>query len=82
MNRVTGQAGTDRPTTDESVPLKNYTERHFRSGQKVSNLSQLQLNVTQKNTVVTTERGDQLTTDLIICCTGGRVNATAYRSSF
>ncbi|KAF1375358.1 hypothetical protein PFLUV_G00219000 [Perca fluviatilis] len=51
-------------------------------GQKVSNLSQLQLNVTQKNTVVTTERGDKLTTDLIVCCTGGRVNAAAYASSF
>ncbi|XP_031159523.1 apoptosis-inducing factor 2 [Sander lucioperca] len=51
-------------------------------GQKVSNLSQLQLNVTQKNMVVTTERGDKLTTDLIICCTGGKVNAAAYASSF
>lgn len=51
-------------------------------GQKVSDLSQLQLNVTQKNMTVTTERGETLRTDLIICCTGLKVNATAYASSF
>lgn len=51
------------------------------TGQKVSNLSELQLNVTQKDTVVTMERGDHVTTDLIICCTGLRVNCAAYRSS-
>lgn len=51
-------------------------------GQKVSNLSELQLNVTQKNTVVTTDKGTSLTTDLIICCTGLRVNSAAYASSF
>ncbi|XP_041802891.1 apoptosis-inducing factor 2 isoform X2 [Chelmon rostratus] len=51
-------------------------------GQKVSNLSELRLNVTNKNTVVTTDRGDTLTTDLIINCTGLRVNSAAYTSSF
>nr|XP_033469241.1 apoptosis-inducing factor 2 [Epinephelus lanceolatus] len=51
-------------------------------GDKVANLSQLQLNVTQRNTEVRTERGDTLTTDLIICCTGLRVNSAAYASSF
>ncbi|XP_042339406.1 apoptosis-inducing factor 2, partial [Plectropomus leopardus] len=51
-------------------------------GQKVANLSQLQLNVTRNNTEVTTERGDRLTTDLIICCTGLRVNSAAYASAF
>lgn len=51
-------------------------------GQKVSNLSELKLNVTQKNTVVTTDKGTSLTTDLIICCTGLRVNSAAYASSF
>lgn len=50
-------------------------------GQKVSNLSGLQLNVAQKNMVVTVEGGDQVTTDLIICCTGGRVNSAAYSNS-
>ncbi|XP_070771769.1 ferroptosis suppressor protein 1 [Enoplosus armatus] len=51
-------------------------------GQKVSNLSELQLNVTQRNTVVTTDKGDRLTTDLIICCIGLKVNSAAYASSF
>ncbi|XP_075902126.1 ferroptosis suppressor protein 1 [Nelusetta ayraudi] len=50
-------------------------------GQKVSNLSELQLNVAQKNTVVTLEGGDHVTIDLIICCTGLRVNSVAYASS-
>lgn len=45
------------------------------------NVSELQLNVTQKNTVVTTDKGGRLTTDLIICCTGLRVNSAAYASS-
>lgn len=51
-------------------------------GQKVSDMSELQLNVTQKNTVVTTDKGERLTTDLIICCAGLRVNSAAYASSF
>ncbi|XP_075932641.1 ferroptosis suppressor protein 1 isoform X2 [Anarhichas minor] len=51
-------------------------------GEKVSNLSELQLNVTQRNSVVTTERGTNLTSDLIICCTGLKVNSAAYGSSF
>ncbi|XP_069394189.1 LOW QUALITY PROTEIN: ferroptosis suppressor protein 1 [Paralichthys olivaceus] len=51
-------------------------------GEKVNNLSQLQLNVTNKNTEVTTERGETLTTDLIVRCTGLKVNSAAYDSSF
>ncbi|XP_059215796.1 ferroptosis suppressor protein 1-like [Centropristis striata] len=54
----------------------------LRLGEKVCDLSALQLNVTQKNSVVTTERGDKLTTDLIVCCTGLKINTTAYASSF
>jgi len=51
-------------------------------GHKLLNLSALQLNVTQKNTVVTTDKGETLTTDLIICCTGLRINSAAYASGF
>ncbi|KAF7645564.1 hypothetical protein LDENG_00201860 [Lucifuga dentata] len=51
-------------------------------GQKVSNLSELQLNVTRRNTLVTMDTGSSLTTDLIICCTGLRINSAAYASSF
>lgn len=51
-------------------------------GQKVNNLSELQLNVVQKNMVVTTDKGESLTTDLIISCTGLRINSAAYASAF
>ncbi|KAG8000413.1 Apoptosis-inducing factor 2 [Nibea albiflora] len=51
-------------------------------GHKVSNLSELQLNVTQKNTVVTTDKGERLTTDLVISCIGLKINSAAYASSF
>ncbi|XP_020565040.1 apoptosis-inducing factor 2-like [Oryzias latipes] len=47
-------------------------------GQKVSRMSELQLNKTQKNMKVSTERGETLTTDLIICCTGLKINSAAY----
>lgn len=63
------------------LALARVNRRLCVTGQKVSNLSELQLNVTQKDTVVTTERGDHVTTDLIICCTGLRVNCAAYSSS-
>ncbi|XP_056147707.1 apoptosis-inducing factor 2 isoform X2 [Lampris incognitus] len=50
-------------------------------GQKVCDMSQLQLNVTRKNTIVTTDKGSKFTVDLIICCTGLRINSSAYASS-
>ena len=46
------------------------------------NLSQLQLNVACSNMQVATDKGDKLTTDLIICCTGLKVNSSAYAASF
>ncbi|CAN9499537.1 unnamed protein product [Ophioblennius macclurei] len=49
--------------------------------EKVRDLHQLQLNTTQKDMQVTTETGIRLSTDLIICCTGLRVNTTAYQSA-
>lgn len=52
------------------------------SGQKVSNLSELQLNVTHKNLLVVTDQGTRLTTDLIISCIGLKINSAAYASSF
>ncbi|XP_015232999.1 PREDICTED: apoptosis-inducing factor 2 [Cyprinodon variegatus] len=50
-------------------------------GQKVSNLSELPLNVTQKDLEVKTDKGETLRTDLIISCTGIRINSAAYASS-
>lgn len=44
-------------------------------------LHQLLLNTTQKDMEVVTETGTRLSTDLIICCTGLRVNTSAYQSA-
>lgn len=46
------------------------------------NLSELKLNVTTKNMEVLTDKGERINTDLIICCTGVRINSSAYKSSF
>lgn len=51
-------------------------------GQKVNNLSELPLNVMKKNAEVVTDKGDTLVTDLIVCCTGLRVNSAAYSATF
>ncbi|XP_041645256.1 apoptosis-inducing factor 2 isoform X2 [Cheilinus undulatus] len=51
-------------------------------GQKVENMSELKLNVTQKNMVVTTDKGTSLTVDLVISCIGLKINSAAYASSF
>ncbi|KAM9365630.1 ferroptosis suppressor protein 1 [Pholidichthys leucotaenia] len=50
-------------------------------GQKVNDLSQLELNVTKKNMTVTTDRGETLTIDLIISCVGLKVNSAAYATN-
>ncbi|XP_064173069.1 apoptosis-inducing factor 2 [Anguilla rostrata] len=50
-------------------------------GQKVSNLSDLELNVTRKNTTVMTDKGTELITDIVISCTGNKINSAAYSSS-
>lgn len=50
-------------------------------GQKVSNLSDLELNVTRKNMTVVTDKGTELITDIVISCTGNKINSAAYSSS-
>ncbi|XP_061600882.1 apoptosis-inducing factor 2 [Cololabis saira] len=49
-------------------------------GQKVTNLPELHLNVTHKDQRVRTDQDQVLTVDLVISCTGLRVNADAYRA--
>ncbi|KAK2852722.1 hypothetical protein Q7C36_007923 [Tachysurus vachellii] len=49
--------------------------------QKVSNLDELELNVTLNGRVVKTDKNKQFTVDLIICCTGIKINSDAYKSS-
>lgn len=50
-------------------------------GQKVLNLDELTLNVTLKGSVIKTDKNEQFTVDLVICCTGIKINSEAYRSS-
>ncbi|KAL0964298.1 hypothetical protein UPYG_G00321950 [Umbra pygmaea] len=50
-------------------------------GQKVCNLSDLEINVTHKNMIVKTDKDTEITTDLIICCTGMKINSGAYSTS-
>ncbi|XP_008320791.1 ferroptosis suppressor protein 1 [Cynoglossus semilaevis] len=48
-------------------------------GHKVNSLSELRLNKTHKNTVVTTDKGETLITELVINCSGLRINSEAYK---
>ncbi|XP_058841146.1 apoptosis-inducing factor 2 isoform X2 [Acipenser ruthenus] len=48
--------------------------------EKVSNLAELSINVTQKGMKVLTDKGSEVTADLVIRCTGIRVNSAAYSS--
>ncbi|XP_062852200.1 apoptosis-inducing factor 2 isoform X1 [Trichomycterus rosablanca] len=50
-------------------------------GQKVSNLDELELNVTRKGSVVKTDKNEQFTVDLVFSCMGNKINSSAYKSS-
>uniref|UniRef100_A0A8C2A409 Ferroptosis suppressor protein 1 n=1 Tax=Cyprinus carpio TaxID=7962 RepID=A0A8C2A409_CYPCA len=50
-------------------------------GQKVTNLDELELNVCRKGMLVKTNKNEQVTADLVICCTGNKISSEAYRSS-
>ncbi|NWY06938.1 AIFM2 factor, partial [Nothoprocta ornata] len=49
---------------------------------RVSNLEELTLNRFQKDMVVRTEKGSEVTVDMVIPCTGIRINSSAYASAF
>ncbi|XP_065153346.1 ferroptosis suppressor protein 1 [Paramisgurnus dabryanus] len=49
-------------------------------GQKVSNLDELEFNKCRSGMVVKTNKNEQFTVDLVICCTGNKINSEAYRS--
>ncbi|XP_010868511.1 apoptosis-inducing factor 2 [Esox lucius] len=50
-------------------------------GQKVSKLSELELNVTHKDTEIKTDKDTEITADLVICCTGMKINSGAYSTN-
>ncbi|XP_072347678.1 ferroptosis suppressor protein 1 [Scyliorhinus torazame] len=51
-------------------------------GQKVINLQDLVMNEMQNNMKVVTDKGLEIMTDMVICCTGIRINSSAYANAF
>ncbi|XP_078055645.1 ferroptosis suppressor protein 1-like [Mustelus asterias] len=54
---------------------------HLLLGQKVNNLEELIVNKVQKNMKVLTNKGQEIITDMVICCTGIRINSSAYSNA-
>ncbi|XP_072881672.1 ferroptosis suppressor protein 1-like isoform X1 [Hemitrygon akajei] len=51
-------------------------------GQKVTNLHDLVVNEVQSDMKILTDKGEEITVDMVICCTGIRVNSSAYSKAF
>uniref|UniRef100_UPI00398F245C ferroptosis suppressor protein 1-like n=1 Tax=Pristiophorus japonicus TaxID=55135 RepID=UPI00398F245C len=51
-------------------------------GQKVTNLQDLVVNEIQNDMKVLTDKGLEIIVDMIICCTGIRINSSAYSNAF
>ncbi|XP_041032160.1 ferroptosis suppressor protein 1-like [Carcharodon carcharias] len=54
---------------------------HLLLGQKVNNLEELTVNKAQKDMKVLTNKGQEITTDMVICCTGIKINSSAYANA-
>ncbi|XP_039767453.1 ferroptosis suppressor protein 1 [Ornithorhynchus anatinus] len=50
--------------------------------ERVSNLDQLPLNESQEHILVKTDKGTEVDTNLVILCTGIKINSSAYSSAF
>ncbi|KAJ3610833.1 hypothetical protein NHX12_022923 [Muraenolepis orangiensis] len=50
-------------------------------GQRLCDLSSVEMNVCRRNRVLTTDRGTEIQADLVLCCTGLKINSAAYASS-
>ncbi|NXW65349.1 AIFM2 factor, partial [Eurystomus gularis] len=50
--------------------------------EKVSNMENLTPNRFQKDMVVRTERGTEVVTDMVVLCTGIKINSSAYTAAF
>ncbi|XP_061491201.1 ferroptosis suppressor protein 1 [Rhineura floridana] len=55
---------------------------HLLLSQKVNNLDSLTLNNFKENMIVKTDNGTEIVTDMVILCTGIKVNSSAYSSAF
>lgn len=52
------------------------------TGERVSNVENLTTNQFQKDMVVRTEKGTEVAADMVILCTGIKINSSAYASVF
>ncbi|XP_015278385.1 PREDICTED: apoptosis-inducing factor 2 [Gekko japonicus] len=55
---------------------------HILLSERVSNLAMLTLNQFKENMTVKTDKGTEIATDMVILCTGIKVNSSAYCSTF
>ncbi|CAI5774571.1 apoptosis-inducing factor 2 [Podarcis lilfordi] len=55
---------------------------HLLLSQKVENLQSLTLNEFKENMIVKTDKGTEIVTDMVILCTGIKVNSAAYSGAF
>ncbi|KFP27269.1 Apoptosis-inducing factor 2, partial [Colius striatus] len=55
---------------------------HLLFGEKVSNMGDLTTNQFQKDMVVRTEKGTEVIADMVVLCTGIKVNSSAYAGAF
>ncbi|XP_064572662.1 ferroptosis suppressor protein 1 isoform X1 [Zonotrichia leucophrys gambelii] len=52
------------------------------TGEKVSDIENLRPNQFQKDMVVRTERGTEVVVDMVVLCTGIKINSSAYAAAF
>lgn len=52
------------------------------TGEKVSNMGNLRPNQFQKNMLVRTEKGTEVVVDMVVLCTGIKINSSAYAAAF
>lgn len=52
------------------------------TGEKVCNMENLRPNQFQKDTVVRTEKGTEVVVDMVVLCTGIKINSSAYAAAF
>ncbi|KAG9344510.1 hypothetical protein JZ751_011180 [Albula glossodonta] len=66
---------------EKGVELVLGNPAHCGTRQKVSNYDDLEFNVTRKDIKIMTDKGTELTADLVISCTGMKINSAAYSST-
>lgn len=52
------------------------------TGERVSNVENLMPNRFQKDMVVRTEKGTEVVVDMVVLCTGIKINSSAYAATF